>query len=449
MVREVNAILSQQLQTEIEWVVSLLNARFNSYFTDKGEPFSVDMISPPQHVESSIFLKFIQEYEWTPAERLILMLALIPHVQPQILDVFFSKNSTFDRGYTEFGGVKGQYFSGFLPTGETAMFVLAANDLHLRNELLFLFSEDHAFAKHQILWLDNPHPNEPFLSGVLTLSEEYVDLLVSGIKSRPKYNVEFPAKKIETRQDWSDLVLEGNTLVQVDEILAWVEHGEELLKGWDLGRKISPGYKCLYYGPPGTGKTLTATLIGKHTQNDVYRIDLSMIVSKYIGETEKNLAKVFEKAASKNWILFFDEADALFGKRTNVGDSHDRYANQEVSFLLQKLEDHKGLVILATNRKSNIDEAFTRRFQNIIHFPMPKARERLLLWQHTFSSKSKLAKDVALIDIAEKYELSGGAITNVVRYASLMALKQKTNVLKLEWILQGIHKEFLKQGKTL
>ena len=137
------------------------------------------------------------------------------------------------------------------------------------------------------------------------------------------------------------------------------------------------------------------------------------------------------------------------GKRTNVGDSHDRYANQEVSFLLQKLEDHKGLVILATNRKSNIDEAFTRRFQNIIHFPMPKARERLLLWQNTFSSKSKLAKDVDLTHIAEKYELSGGAITNVVRYASLMALKEKTTVLKLEWILQGIRKEFLKQGKTL
>jgi hypothetical protein len=301
----------------------------------------------------------------------VLVLALIPHVQPQILDIFFAKNSHFDRGYTEFGGIKGNYFGGFIPTGETAMFMLAANDLYQRQQFMRLFEEDHIFAREHILWLDNPHASEPFLSGVLTLSEDMVDMFCSGKLRKPKFNLDFPAKRITTQMDWSDLVLETDIKVQINEIKAWIKHGETLLYDWGFEKRIKPGYKSLFHGPSGTGKTLTATLIGKETGKDVYRIDLSMIVSKYIGETEKNLSKIFDKATNKDWILFFDEADALFGKRTNVSDAHDRYANQEVSFLLQKIEDHPGLVILASNMKSNIDEAFTRRFQSMIHFPVP------------------------------------------------------------------------------
>ena len=134
----------------------------------------------------------------------------------------------------------------------------------------------------------------------------------------------------------------------------------------------------LFHGPPGTGKTLTAGLLGKIAQKDVYRIDLSMVISKYIGETEKNLARLFDKAERKDWILFFDEADSLFGKRGQVKDAHDKYANQEVSYLLQRVEAYNGLVILASNFKNNIDEAFLRRFQSIIYFPLP-AKEELEL----------------------------------------------------------------------
>jgi len=126
----------------------------------------------------------------------------------------------------------------------------------------------------------------------------------------------------------------------------------------------------LFIGAPGTGKKILASLIGQQSGKEVYRIDLSMVVSKYIGETEKNLSKIFDAAEHKNWILFFDEADALFGKRTNVRDAHDKYANQEVAYLLQKIENYNGLVLLATNMKNNIDEAFTRRLQSIIHFPL-------------------------------------------------------------------------------
>jgi SpoVK/Ycf46/Vps4 family AAA+-type ATPase len=136
-------------------------------------------------------------------------------------------------------------------------------------------------------------------------------------------------------------------------------------------KQTEQGYRALFHGPPGTGKTLTAALVGKEFDIPVYRIDLSMVVSKYIGETEKNLELLFDRAEKKGWILFFDEADALFGKRTDVKDAHDRFTNQEVSYLLQRIEDYNGLVILATNMKSNIDEAFIRRLHLVIHFPLP------------------------------------------------------------------------------
>lgn len=137
----------------------------------------------------------------------------------------------------------------------------------------------------------------------------------------------------------------------------------------------------MFSGPPGTGKTLTAALLGKSTGRDVYRVDLSMVVSKYIGETEKNLSRVFDAASYKEWILFFDEGDALFGKRTEASSSNDRHANQLTGYLLQKIEDFPGTVIVATNLKSNMDEAFTRRFQNMVHFTIPGPEERLQLWK--------------------------------------------------------------------
>lgn len=154
-------------------------------------------------------------------------------------------------------------------------------------------------------------------------------------------------------------------------MINWLKHLPALKPRRSLNKKIKSGYRCLFYGPSGTGKTMTAAWIGKESNLPVYRIDLSMVISKYIGETEKNLKRLFDDAEKKVGILFFDEADALFGKRTNVRDAHDKFANQEVAYLLQRLEDYPGLVILASNLKSNIDEAFTRRFNSVLKFPIP------------------------------------------------------------------------------
>ncbi len=216
---------------------------------------------------------------------------------------------------------------------------------------------------------------------------------------------------------------------------------------WGMHRKIKPGYRVLFHGPPGTGKTLTATLIGKYTGKDVFKIDLSLIVSKFVGETEKNLSQLFNRAENKNWILFFDEADALFSKRTNVKDAHDKYANQEAAYLLQRIESFDGLIILASNFKSNIDEAFIRRFHSIIHFPAPNAAERLSLWQKSFPEHIKLNNDIDLALIAKKYELTGSGIINVVQYSCLQAIAENASFIDLNLLTSGIRKEYLKEGK--
>ena len=216
-----------------------------------------------------------------------------------------------------------------------------------------------------------------------------------------------------------------------------------------LGRHLKKGYRALFHGPPGTGKTLTASLLGKHYEKEVFRVDLSLVVSKYIGETEKNLSHLFAKAETKGWILFFDEADALFGKRSNVKDAHDRYANQEIAYLLQRVENYDGLVILASNLKSNIDEAFLRRFQSIVHFPMPNATERLQIWKKVCPSVFKLEEGNMLSVVAKKYKLSGAAIINVMQYCCLKTLDRTDNLLRQKDLIMGIKREFVKEEKGM
>ncbi|MCB0429415.1 MAG: ATP-binding protein, partial [Flavobacteriales bacterium] len=358
------------------------------------------------------------------------------------------RNEQTQQVYTEFGGKRGKYHNGFLPTAETAMFILAGNDLEKRFALLHLFSSNHVFFRHNILQLEEVTDGEPVTNGALVLAQDILDMFTTGKVQRPKYSGEFPAQQLSTSMDWEDLVLNPGTLKQYQEIEIWLQHEHKLMREWGMERKLKPGYKSLFFGPPGTGKTLTAALLGKKTGRDVFKIDLSRLVSKYIGETEKNLSKVFNKAEHKDWILFFDEADSLFSKRTGINDAHDRYANQEVSYLLQRMEEYNGLIILATNLKSNVDDAFLRRFQSIIHFPMPTAPERLEIWRKGFSEHVELDAKVDLKDIASKYELSGGPIMNVIQYACLMALNRDSNLITQKDIMDGIRKEFGKSGRT-
>jgi len=439
---------AKTLAAELQWLNQVINTRMNLYWGKTADYTSIYDIEPPDiSKDDSYYARAVAHYNMNFNERIILLLSLVPHVQPQLLDVFFVKNADYDRGFTELGGIKGKNHAGFIPTGETAAFILAANDLESRFAVTEIFAEDHFFRKHAILRLTNVAAGEPLLSGVLHIYPEYLHYATSGTTRKPDHNMDFPAKRMTSELNWSDLVLDAQTLSEVKEISDWIKHGAHILNDWSLNRKISPGYRALFYGPAGTGKTLTANLLGKSTGLDVYRIDLSMLLSKYIGETEKNLARIFEQAASKNRILFFDEADALFGKRTQVSDAHDRYANQEIAYLLQRMEEFPGIVICAASLKANLDKAFIRRFQTVVHFPMPAAALRKKLWQQAFSDKTILEKSIDLDAISSQYELTGGDIINIVRYCSLAAAARGGNTILLSDLEQGIRRELTKNGE--
>ncbi len=438
------------IEKELEWFSSVVDARVRLHFGHDCPYADIREISPPEHDgEASMYGSFVSHYGLSFEERLLFLLGLIPHIRPRLLDVFLTEDSVSSREFTEFGGRSDGSPKGFLPTGETALFLLAGEDLEKRFRCRTLFDREHFFSGHRILSLEDQPPNGHEMSGLLTLSREVIDLVTTGRVREPAFGAEFPARRLSTEMRWDELVLDPHTMESVLEIRAWIEYGHILLDDLGMGRKIRPGYRSLFHGPPGTGKTLTASLLGRETGRDVYRIDLSMVVSKYVGETEKNLEKVFGAAEHKDWIIFFDEADALFGKRTGVSDANDRYANQVVSFLLQRVEDYAGVVILASNLRSNLDDAFTRRFQSIIHFPMPRPADRYRLWQGGFSEKTALAGDVNLMEISSRYELSGGAIMNVVRYATLMAVKRGSTTITLHDIQEGVRKELQKEGRTV
>ncbi len=438
------------LHFALDYLRNVLKTRLEIYFNENenGEE-TVELPSLGFYDDGSVFSRFIVEHQPTFEEYVILLLALAPHIQPDFLGKAIKDALPNSGDFSEMGGIKDSQHRGFLPTGETALFLLAGEDLQHRFEIQQIFSTDHWFHKKQVLHLDAPKEADLIFSGRIILQKEFVEKFTTGAASTPPLSTSFPAQEIGTQLEWDDLVLPGRTIQQIEELKWWMEHNVTLMKDWGMARKLKPGYRALFHGPPGTGKTLTATLLGKYTGRKVFKVDLSMVVSKYIGETEKNLSQLFDKASNKDWILFFDEADALFGKRTNVRDAHDKYANQEVSYLLQRIEGFPGLTILASNFKSNIDGAFLRRFNSIVFFPVPNVSERLELWKKGFPEKVVFEKTVDFNELATRYELTGSNIMNVVQSACLRALSQKSNLIKMEFIQEAIRSELQKEGKVV
>jgi len=438
------------LETEFAWFFSVVELSIQLYFQHASEYADIYELQPPKLEQGqSPYTDFVLNNALGYEERIVLLLALAPHVKPQLLDIFFIQNTNLGRVYTEFGGWDSKHHRGFLPTGQTAVFVLAGADVEKRFHVQALFDSDHLFARENIIAIKPLGENEPFLSGALELSVEYLNLFTTGIVHKPDYNVNFPAKLLTTALSWGDLVLPETVYEQIEDVRTWLLHASLIMDRMGMAKVLKHGYRCLFYGPPGTGKTLTASLIGKSANLDVYRIDLSMLVSKYIGETEKNLGLVFDQAKNKNWILFFDEADALFGKRTGTSSANDRYANQEVSYLLQKIEDFPGMVILATNLKSNIDEAFARRFQSAIYFPVPEPDQRFRLWNDILGKYCPFSEEIDLVAIADAYVLSGGAMTNVARYCAIKMVQNKQSAVQKHDLLKGIDLELRKEGRSV
>jgi hypothetical protein len=258
------------------------------------------------------------------------------------------------------------------------------------------------------------------------------------------------ARKIEPRYTWNDMILPEDQLSQLREVVSTVRCRPLVLEEWGVGQKLVPssGIPILFSGPPGTGKTMAAEVLAHELGLDLYKIELSGVVSKYIGETEKNLERIFDEAEQSNAILFFDEADAIFGKRSEVKDAHDRYANIETSYLLQRMEMYGGVTILATNLRANLDQAFTRRLQFSIDFPFPDENDRQRIWQALFPASIPHDPELDFRALAHSYKLAGGNIRNIIVSAAYTAAADGGSV-NLDHLLHGVRREMQKMGRLM
>lgn len=430
--------MSTSYSTEFDYLFKLVNYRVSKSLDDAYN--GTEPAMPATTTWNTNLAEFIGENGLDNNASVLLLIALAPYMHPHLFDDA-SGDLLEKSNFPRIGGTKGRNFRGFLPTGETAVYLISGENAQLRSTVQQLFQADHLFADKKVLWLETMPEGEPPLHGRIIMSQDYIDKLTSGKHATPHFSMSFPAKRVSTNLSWNDLVISRELREQIGELENWLTFNDQLVNDWGMGDRLKKGYRALFYGPSGTGKTFTAGLLGKEVGKEVYKIDLSMVVSKYIGETEKNLELLFARAEDKGWILFFDEADALFGKRTSVKEAHDKYANQEVSYLLQRIEDYNGMVILATNMKNNIDEAFIRRFNSVLRFSLPDETQRTEIWKLSFPRNVRFLDKYLPLEVSneltggkrqeinipeqiKRYQLTGGNIINIVHYAGIKALEK-------------------------
>lgn len=418
----------------IRWFTQAVKTSIQLYFRQECEYSSPEEVKRPANgwLEEVTSVSDI-----TFDEQMAIMLALMPHICPQTLDIFFVQNKKSGRQYTEFGGWKGLSHGGFLPTGETLSFIIAGDDTEKRKSIVRMFQKDHWFYTHHILCLEGAGEGEPFLSGQLRVSEPFLSHILSGKEYKPDYNIGFPAKRIITDLDWKDLILDYQVTTELEEISTWIASVKTIMKKWELARFLKAGYCSLFYGPPGTGKTLAAMLLGKRNGLDVYHVGLSAILSMNISETEKSLTRLFDLAEKHNCILFFNGADVLFDKHT----SNDHHVDRKVAYLLQRIEDFRGIAILAADLYSKIDKASSHLFQSAVYFPMPTKELRAEIWRKMLPEKWQGEDADELIAIAAERELSGGSITNVIRRCAIYMIRLDAGKLDKMILNEALRKE--------
>ncbi|MFG2625320.1 ATP-binding protein [Streptomyces sp. NPDC048473] len=278
-----------------------------------------------------------------------------------------------------------------------------------------------------------------------TLTPDHVR---QGARAQNAAGLDRLARRIEPTVTWNDLVLPPGTHAQLRELTARARHRDRVLGEWGMrpGGGRGRGVSALFAGDSGTGKTMSAEVIAADLGLDLYTVDLATVIDKYVGETEKNLERIFSEAAGVNGVLLFDEADAIFGKRSDVKDAHDRYANVESAYLLQRMESFDGLAILATNLRANLDDAFTRRLDLVIDFPVPDPEQRLLLWERCLGPVLPRGKDLDLAFCAENFELAGGNIRSIAVTAAYLAADTGEPVT-MPTLIHAIQREYQKLGR--
>jgi AAA+ superfamily predicted ATPase len=438
--------IAKQMNWLESWIKARLTLNANLKFEEiyQNCPLSEE-IEKDRQLESELH----GNVELTLEEKLVVSLAYSPLIIPDFLNKLIRTRVTKDNNQNIFPGYINRSETSFLPTFETALFLLAGLNVNERRKFLKVFSAKSALFHQSLIKTPESRFDLPFTESLLSPGPTLMNALFIENQDSPDFSYDFPAALLTSDFGWDELIVNEDTKISLEEIKEYLNYEDIVKKNNLLIKKFKAGYKCLFHGPPGTGKTLAASLIGKLTGRNVYRIDLSAVVSKYIGETEKNLARIFERADHGNWILFFDEADALFGKRGQTQNARDRYANQEVSYLLQRFETYSGVAILATNYKENMDRAFLRRLHSIINFKPPEPDERLTLWQTYLPEGFTFAEDINLSDIAKSVKINGSGIYNVMRRSVMKSVLRSDSKILGNDLLEAVKIELSKENKFI
>lgn len=413
------------LEREFAWLDAVLQARLALHFGQPSEVNDIrDIEAPALSADPSAYAAQVRDLGLSAGERLVLITALAPHLRPAALDLLRIKNSNLDTPFAEFGGI--QSSAGFLPTLETALFLVSGSDLAQRMAAQSLLNEDSRLLHSRTLALQPIAVGEPAGSARLTLTPEALLRLTTGDVRQPGFGTNFPAQRVTTALGWSDLVLNPHAMADINTLRTWLAHSLELRQGWPALKALPPGYRALFTGPPGTGKTLAAALLGKASACDVYAIDLALLCGAPTADAQASVAHVLAEAEHRQWIVLVTGAEAA--------------GTQLFDALWPLLERFPGLLLLETRggpKGLAQRGALAGRIHLQVDFPVPGAEERLRLWQQLLGQQpQRLAPDVSLTAaslqaLAESHLLPGGTMPHVLRHAVLAAMQSNRGSITL------------------
>ena len=389
---------------------------------------------------SGEYENFVREYNLNKEERLLLLLAIAQYIIPELFIKLKSDNNFYNL-------VPDLKTGQFHASGETFLKLVASTSLVNKITTQHYLGAEHLFYTKGVISLGQVETGVSENFGTLIINPTYKDLFMFNEFRIPRFSAEFPANLLETTMNWDDLVLNPHLKTRLAEMRDSLGNKPKLQADPRLAKHAKKGYHCVFQGPSGTGKTLAAKLLGKYLNRKAFGVDLSMIISKYIGDTSKHLASLFNMAEDKGWILFFDEGDVLFGKRADTAkndDSGTRNSNEVVAFLLQRIEAYKGLVIISTNLYKNMDAAFARRFELTLNFDILEKPLAVQFWQDNMPQNATLDKRLDLYKLVSDYPLTQAQIVSVIGRAWLMALNRNEELLKIDDLTLCIKDELIK-----
>lgn len=406
-----------------------------------------ELLPLPALDEQTPYGKLVAEHNLGEADRTMLNLAFAATFKPSVLAPFQVLFNDPQQS-SLFGGIFHEEYGQFYPTIRTAIYLLAGDDEEKMDYYLCYFSRRNKLFTSNLLLTHAPEGCKTFLDSQVIFNDQFISTILHGEAPSLDGDAGFPAKRGKRTHTMKDVILDQKTVKDLEKLHRFARNMKQL---WSLpdSARYRQNFIGIFSGDPGTGKSHTAEAIGNELNLPVYKVNFAQMVSKYIGETEKNLERVFDRFSGQPSILFFDEAESIFSKRIEVKDSHDKHSNNEQSFLLQKIEEYNGIVILATNVQNlsqYFDKAFQRRIRQIVTFAFPEYLERVRLWENALAAPFSYAE--GLVDrLAKNYQFSGGGIYNIISEGVIEALDKQTTVLTFELLEQALMDEFKKTGR--